>query len=66
MPEPDLSLLRAVRGGEVRYEEVLALIAEAEAKLAALVDACSWEAERAAVDRFLVEAHFEHWGVQKR
>lgn len=61
--EPDRTTLLAVRRGEVTFAEALALINDAEARLRALVDACDWTVDRSAVDAFLVDAHFEWWGV---
>lgn len=59
--EPYRTTLRAIRGGEIKYDEALALIVEAESKLKTLVDACKWEADVPAINRFLVHAHQEHW-----
>ena len=61
--EPDRSVLLTVRRGEVTFAEALALINDAETRLRALVDACDWTVDRAAVDAFLVDAHFEWWSV---
>lgn len=63
--EPNLTTLRAVRGGRVSYDEALALIVDAETRLRSLVDACQWEADLAAIDRFMVRAHSEHWAEQQ-
>ena len=62
--EPDLSMLRAVRGGEVRFDEAVRLIEDAEAKLREIVSAYAKRADRAAIDRFLVGEHFEHWNTR--
>jgi predicted nucleotidyltransferase len=59
--EPNLTTLRAVRSGQVSLTEALRLIDDAEARLRALVEACPWEADLARIDRFLVQAHMEHW-----
>jgi predicted nucleotidyltransferase len=59
--EPNLTTLRAVRTGQVDFAEALRLIEDAEARLSRLVEACSWEADAAAIDAFLVRAHMNHW-----
>ena len=61
--EPNLSTLRAVRGGEVSKGEALRLIETAENQLRGLVDDCEWEADRDAINCFMVEAHIEHWSA---
>lgn len=61
VPEPELSTLRAVRGGEVSFSEALALIDAAEAELRALVERCLYVADLAAIDAFLVRAHQTAW-----
>lgn len=62
--EPNLSTLRAVRGGEVNKDEALRLIEAAEDKLRGLVEDCEWEADRDAINRFMVEAHMAHWSAK--
>lgn len=62
--EPNLSVLRAVRQGEVSFGETMALIEDAEARLAGLVHASTRGADRAAIDRFLVETHQRHWAAK--
>jgi uncharacterized protein len=59
--QPNLSILRAVRGGQVDKDEALRLIEMAEERLKGLVDDCDWKADRDAINRFLVESHREHW-----
>ena len=59
--EPDLSTLRAVRSGAVSFDEALALIEDAEKRLRWLVEDSRRSVNRHAIDRFLVEAHQEHW-----
>lgn len=61
IPEPQRSLLRSVRAGEVPYGDVLALIESAESRLAEIVDACDRPADLDAIDRFMVSAHASHW-----
>jgi hypothetical protein len=61
VPEPQLSTLRAVRAGELDRAEALSLIEDAERRLLDLVERCTWEADREAIDRFLVEAHLADW-----
>jgi predicted nucleotidyltransferase len=59
--EPNLSTLRAVRTGQVNFAEALKLIEDAETRLRDEVGCCAWEAERGAIDRFMVAAHTHHW-----
>jgi hypothetical protein len=62
----ELAVLRAVRAGEIPYDDVLGLIAETEARLRRLVEACERQTDIAAVEAFLVEAHLSHWGAVRR
>lgn len=59
--EPNLTMLRSVRTGQVDFATALELIESAEARLRDLVEACSWEADIDAIDRFMVRAHLQHW-----
>lgn len=59
--EPRLSTLRAVRQGQVPFKDVLSLIDEAELQLRELVDNCTLEADRIAINRRLVKMHQDHW-----
>lgn len=59
--EPNLSTLRAVRGGDVDKDQALRLIEAAEEQLRGLVEDCEWIADRDAINRFMVRAHREHW-----
>lgn len=62
--EPNLSTLRAVRTGQVKFEECLKMIDETEATLRGLVDACTWESDRSRIDRLMVDLHFGHWKMR--
>ncbi|HEY3903943.1 MAG TPA: nucleotidyltransferase domain-containing protein [Streptosporangiaceae bacterium] len=64
VPEPDLSYLRSVRRGEVPLDQVLATIADAEARLADLRQSPSVpeQPDRAWVDRWLHASHLTYWG----
>ncbi len=59
--EPDLTTLRAVRSGQIRLEDALQLIDDAEKRLGQLVEACTWAADIEAINRFMVKAHVEYW-----
>ena len=59
--EPNLTTLRAVRSGRIDLAETLRLIENAEERLQALVEACTWAADVAAINRFMVRAHIQHW-----
>jgi predicted nucleotidyltransferase len=59
--EPNLTTLRAVRSGRIDLPEALRLIESAEEKLRALVEACSWVADVNHINRFMVQAHIQHW-----
>jgi hypothetical protein len=59
--EPDLTILRAVRSGDINFGDALSLIEDAETRLCRLVDACTWTADLEEIDRFLVRAHIAHW-----
>jgi len=60
--EPNLTRLRAVRSGQVQLSEALRLIEEAEKRLRALIEACTWKPDLQLIDAFLVRAHLAHWG----
>jgi uncharacterized protein len=64
MPEPERSRVMAIRTGERTFEEAVAEIADVEQRLAHALEETSLPAEpdRAAVDRFLVEAYRRAWG----
>jgi uncharacterized protein len=68
VPEPDRTYLRAVRRGEVPVAEVLAAIADAEGRLAALKQSSSVpeQPDRAWVDRWLHASHLEYWAAGSR
>lgn len=59
--EPNLTILRKLRGGGFSYAEAVDMITETEARLRAAIDGCDRVADRAAIDRFLVRAHLDHW-----
>ena len=59
--EPNLTTLRKLRGGEYGFDDALALIRQAEANLRDAIDGCHREADRGAIDRFLVAAHVTRW-----
>jgi predicted nucleotidyltransferase len=61
VPEPRLTTLRAVRTGQVTEGDALSLIEDAESRLRGLVDACTREADDAAINAFMVKAHHAHW-----
>lgn len=59
--EPDLTTLRAVRSGRTSLADALRMIDDTERRLGELVEACTWEADIEAIDRFMVRAHTEYW-----
>lgn len=59
--EPNLTTLRDVRNGRLNFGDAVALIEATEVRLRAAVDACTLEPDYAAIDRFLVDAHHDHW-----
>lgn len=59
--EPNLSILRSVRTGQVSFAATLALIDDAEARLRSELDDCTFEADEAAISAFMVRAHQHHW-----
>lgn len=63
VPEPELTFLRQVRRGEVPLDDVLAQVAEAEARLTALRDAAAVpsEPDREWVDAWLHRSHLDYW-----
>lgn len=63
VPEPERAYLRQVRRGEVRLDDVVAQVDEAEARLAALQDTSDLPAEpdRAWVDAWLHRSHLAYW-----
>jgi uncharacterized protein len=64
MPEPERSRVMAIRTGERTFEETIAEVDEVEQRLADALErtVASPEPDRAAVDRFLVEAYRRAWG----
>ena len=64
VPEPDLSYLRAIRTGEVRRDEVVAAVSDAEARLTQLRNDTKLpdEPDRAWVDAWLHRSHLAYWG----
>lgn len=62
--EPDLSTLRAVRSGQIDYQGAVRLIEAAETRLRTLVEACTWSADIAAINEFLIRAHLCHWDAR--
>lgn len=63
--EPNLSTLRAVRKGDIKFEEAFRLIEETELQLREVVDNFKGAANREAVDAFMVRAHHEHWAANE-
>lgn len=59
--EPNLSTLRAVRGGEIDEAGALALIESSEERLRKLVDGCVRATDVAAINKFMTRAHAKHW-----
>jgi uncharacterized protein len=59
--EPNLTTLRAVRSGRIDFAESLRLIENAEERLHGLVETCTWVADIEGINRFMVQAHIEHW-----
>lgn len=62
--EPDLTTLRAIRTGQVNFGDAMNMIEQTESRLRALVDACEWRADKAAIDEFLVHAHTAYWDIR--
>jgi hypothetical protein len=64
MPEPARSRVMAIRSGERTFDEAIAEIEEVEALLAEALErtALPPDPDRAAVNRFLVEAYRRAWG----
>lgn len=65
VPEPNLSTLRAVRGGKISYDDALTLILDAETRLKTLIDACAWRSDRKRINEFMVSAHSKHWASSR-
>jgi len=63
--EPNLSTLRAVRTGQVKFAECLKMIDETENTLRALVDGCDWQPDKARIDEVMIRLHLEHWHYPK-
>jgi len=64
MPEPERSRVMAIRTGERTFEQAIAEIEQVEAKLATALESSPLpeRPDRAAVDRFLVDAYRRAWG----
>jgi hypothetical protein len=67
VPEPDRSYLRSVRRGEVALAEVLAAVADVEARLAALQagGAVPPEPDHAWVDDWLHRSYLAYWAASQ-
>ncbi len=63
VPEPNRTILRAMRGGQIPFRDAVKLIEEAEIKLRALVDKCDWQADNDGINKFMTEAHLEFWAT---
>lgn len=61
--EPNLSILRAIRQGQITLAETLDLIEGVEEKLRTLADACLATADIKRINQFLINEHWEHWNV---
>jgi len=63
VPEPHLSHLRAVRRGEVEFDQVVAAVARAEVRLDELRDASTVpdQPDRRWVDEWLHRTHLAFW-----
>ena len=63
MPEPERSRVMAIRTGERTFEETIAEIDEVEQRLAEALERTPLppEPDRAAVDRFLIQAYRRAW-----
>lgn len=59
--EPWLSTLRAIRFGQVPEADALRMIEESEERLKAAIDDCELQTNYDKINRFLIEAHLEHW-----
>jgi hypothetical protein len=64
MPEPERSRVMAIRTGELSFDEAIAEIDDVERRLAAALERTPLpeDPDRAAVDRFLVDAYRRIWG----
>jgi hypothetical protein len=63
--EPNLSTLRAVRTGQVKFEECLRMIDETEMKLRSLLQDCTWKSDKVRIDALMVKLHLDHWGLSR-
>lgn len=61
VPEPHLSILRAVRTGSVAFADALGLIEDAESRLANAYRQCAKVTDRVRIEQFMVRAHQRHW-----
>lgn len=59
--EPDLSLCRAVRKGELTLTDTVNTIQKVEAQLSELCERSALHADYGMINEFLVRAHNEHW-----
>lgn len=65
VPEPLREHLRSVRRGEVELAAIIAEIDKVSADLRAVTERTLGIADYAAINRFLIEAHHEHWAANK-
>lgn len=64
VPQPLREHLRSVRRGELKLPDVIAEIDDVAAKLRTLTERTAGGANWDAINRFLIEAHQEHWTAQ--
>lgn len=64
--EPDRTYLRSIRKGEVPLATVIADIDAVAAKLKAVTERTSAQADYAAINKFLVDEHLAHWSLPLR
>jgi uncharacterized protein len=61
IPEPNLSLLRSVRTGQVPLKDTLSMIVETESRLRDLAELSSAVPDRQRINQFLIMAHDRFW-----
>lgn len=62
VPDPELTTLRALRGGEISYTDAVKLIEDTEARLVKVIeDTKLGEAKYGVINDFLVKTHTHHW-----
>lgn len=63
-PPEERKLLLDIRHGRLSLKEVLDCISHTQGRLKVLTERCNVKVDRERVNKFLVDAHYDHWGIE--